>query len=173
MNQPSLYSHFRNRLFPILRGRPQAAAAITGSESCPDLSGSVRFYQANRGVIVYAEISGLPQADPPCQGRFFGFHIHAGTNCGGSMDDPFADAMSHYDPNGCGHPHHAGDLPPLLGNNGLALCAFLTDRFSIDEVIGRTIIIHDHHDDFTTQPSGNSGVKIACGVIQRITGPCS
>lgn len=172
MNKPSPCGKSRLRLLSVLRGRAQAAAAITGSESCPDLSGTVRFYQTNDGVIVSAEISGLPQDGLPCHERIFGFHIHKGTDCGGNMDDPFADAMSHYDPNGCGHPYHAGDLPPLFGNNGLALCAFLTNRFSVNEVIGRTIIIHDHPDDFTTQPSGSSGVKIACGVIRKMTGPC-
>lgn len=88
------------------------------------------------------------------------------------MDDPFADAMSHYDPRGCAHPYHAGDLPPLFGNNSFALSVFLTDRFSVHEVIGRTVIIHDHPDDFTTQPSGNSGTKIACGVICGTAGAC-
>ena len=173
MNQPSPCSHIKNRLLLALRSRPKAEATIAGSESCPDLSGIVRFYQTNEGVIVYAEISGLPQGDPPCQGQVFGFHIHAGTDCGGSMDDPFADAMAHYNPSVCGHPYHAGDLPPLFGNNGFALCAFLTDRFPVDAVIGRTVIIHDHPDDFTTQPSGNSGTKIACGVIHRVMDPCS
>lgn len=86
------------------------------------------------------------------------------------MDDPFADAMPHYDPNGCEHPHHAGDLPPLFENNGFALSLVLTDRFSVDEVIGRTVIVHADPDDFTTQPSGNSGEKIACGVIRPTTG---
>ena len=98
MNQPSPCSHIKNRLLLALRSRPKAEATIAGSESCPDLSGIVRFYQTNEGVIVYAEISGLPQGDPPCQGQVFGFHIHAGTDCGGSMDDPFADAMAHYNP---------------------------------------------------------------------------
>lgn len=45
-------------------------------------------------------------------------------------------------------------------------------RFSIDEVIGRTVIIHDYPDDFTTQPSENSGTKITCGVIRGVTGLC-
>lgn len=159
-------------ILSILRGRPQAAASIVGSKDYPSISGSVRLYQANEGVIVLAQVSGLPQSDIPCQEQVFGFHIHEGTDCGGNMDDPLADAMSHYNPNGCGHPHHAGALPPLFGNNGLALSLFLTNRFSIDAVIGRTVIIHDHPDDFTTQPSGNSGTKIACGVIRRITGSC-
>lgn len=159
-------------ILSILRGRAQAAASIAGSKDYPGISGTVRLYQAGPGVIVLARVSGLPQPDVPCRERVFGFHIHEGTDCGGNMDDPLADAMSHYNPNGCGHPYHAGDLPPLFGNNGLALSLFLTNRFTIGEVIGRTVIIHDHPDDFTTQPSGNSGTKIACGVIRRVTGPC-
>ena len=43
----------------------------------------------------------------------------------------------------------------------------LLNKFSINEIIGKTVIIHDMPDDFTTQPSGNSGTKIACGVIQK------
>lgn len=167
MNRSSSCNHPPIQLSSILRGRPQAAARITGSGSFPGISGTVRFYQTGRGVIVRADITGLPEGSSPCHERVFGFHIHTGADCEGSMDDPFADAMSHYNPGGCEHPYHAGDLPPLFGNDGFALSLFLTNRFSVNEVIGRTIIIHDHPDDFTTQPSGNSGTKIACGVIQR------
>ena len=172
MNKSSSCSHSKVRLLSVLRGRAQAAASITGSENYPDISGIVRFYPTREGVIVCAEVSGLPHAALPCHERVFGFHIHQGTDCGGTMDDPFADAMAHFDQGGCEHPYHAGDLPPLFGNNGLALCVFLTNRFSVDEVIGKTVIIHDHPDDFTTQPSGNSGTKIACGVIRKVQGPC-
>lgn len=158
----------RIQLSPILRTRPQAVARLSGGESFPDISGAVRFYQTCSGVLVRTEVSGLPAtADKsPCNGRVFGFHIHSGSGCGGSMDGPFSDAMAHYNPGGCAHPYHAGDLPPLFGNSGYALSVFLTDRFSVSEVIGRTVIIHDRPDDFTTQPSGNSGTKIACGVIE-------
>lgn len=172
MNQFSFCGNHQVHLLSVLRSRPQAAAHIAGSESYPDISGKVRFYQTGEGVIVWAVISGLPQSDVPCQEQIFGFHIHKGTECGGNMDDPFADTMSHYDPSGCEHPYHAGDLPPLFGNKGYALSLFLTNRFSIREVVGRTILIHSHPDDFATQPSGNSGTKIACGVIRRIMGPC-
>jgi len=170
MNQPVSGSHSTLHLLPALRGRPQAQAILTGSESFPGVSGIVRFYQTNEGAIVYAEIGGLPDGNGPCHGRVFGFHIHAGGDCSGNMDDLFADAMSHYDAKGCEHPYHAGDMPPLFGNDGLAVSAFLTNRFMVGEVIGKTVIIHDKPDDFTTQPSGNSGTKIACGVIQRVTG---
>lgn len=170
MNQFSSDESFKIYLPSILRGRPQAAASIAGSENYPDISGTVRFYQTNAGVIVQAEIDGLPYSEMPCQGRIFGFHIHEGADCKGDMKDPFADSMSHYNPVGCEHPHHAGDLPPLFGNKGFALSLFLTDRFSANEVIGRTVIIHDRPDDFITQPSGNAGTKIACGVIYRVSG---
>ena len=166
MNLPNAH------LLPMLCGRPQAQASITGSGSFPSISGWVRFYQINEGVIVYAEVSGLPKSDQPCQERLVGFHIHQGTDCGGSGDGPFPNAMSHYDPKDRKHPCHAGDLPALFGNDGLAVSAFLTDRFFVEDIIGKVVILHDRPDDFTTQPSGNSGTKIACGVIQRTPGFC-
>lgn len=172
MNQASSCGHSKLRLLSVLRGRAQAVASVTGSEDYPELSGVVRFYQTSAGVIVCAEVSGLPHDEQPCHPRVFGFHIHMGADCGGSMDDPFSNAMAHFDLNGCPHPYHAGDMPPLLESGGMALCVFLTSRFTADEVVGRTVIIHDHPDDFTTQPSGNSGTKIACGVIRRTVGSC-
>jgi len=45
---------------------------------------------------------------------------------------------------------------------------YLTNRFSIEEILGKTIILHAHPDDFSTQPSGNSSTKIACGTIQAV-----
>ena len=74
--------------------------------------------------------------------------------------------MTHYNPKDCPHPYHAGDMPPLFGNNGEAFMAFMTDRFTVEEIIGKTVIIHSNPDDFTTQPGGNSGEKIACGKIK-------
>ena len=65
------------------------------------------------------------------------------------------------------HPYHAGDLPPLFGSGGVAVSVFLTDRFHLEDIIGKTVIIHSSPDDFTTQPSGNAGAKIACGEIKR------
>ena len=65
------------------------------------------------------------------------------------------------------HPNHAGDLPPLLEASGKAYMTVLTGRFHVKEVIGRTVILHGDPDDFHTQPSGNAGIKLACGVICR------
>lgn len=164
---------FDNRLnlVGVLRSRAQAVAVVKGGADYPDITGTVLFYQTEYGVIVFAEVGGLPVVQSLCRGGIFGFHIHAGTDCGGTMEDAFADAMQHFDLNGCKHPYHAGDLPPLFGNDGLAVSAFLTNRFRVEEVLGRTVIIHSQPDDFTTQPSGNSGVKIACGVIKSLVGP--
>ena len=163
-------SFHTNPCFPllsVLRGRPQAVALLKGSAAYPNIEGSVRLYQTNAGVILYAEVQNLPTSEFPCGSRIFGFHIHEGESCSGDESDPFSAAMAHYNPGRCPHPHHGGDLPPLFENNGFALMLFLTDRFSVREVFGNSFIIQNNPDDFTTQPSGNSGSKIACGIIQR------
>lgn len=153
-------------VFPsLLKRRPQAYAVVTGNADHPAVHGTVRFYQTPLGVLVAAEITGLPTAKDKCRAPIFGFHIHSGTACTGTEEEPFADALSHYDPNGCPHPYHAGDMPPLFGVNGRAFAAFLTDRFTLRQITGRTVIVHSAPDDFTTQPAGNAGERIACGVI--------
>ena len=150
----------------LIRQRPQAEAKVRGSNAFPDINGTVRFYQTTAGVVVAAQIAGLPTAPESCRERIFAFHIHSGGKCTGNEADYFADADGHYNPNGCPHPYHAGDMPPLFGCNGFAFSAFLTDRLAVREIIGKTVIIHSSPDDFSTQPAGNSGTKIACGVIQ-------
>ncbi len=146
--------------------KPDAEAEIYGSEDYPELEGTAYFHQTKNGVIVGAEISGLPKAEDLCKSPVFGFHIHEGNECTGNITDPFANVMSHYNPRKCPHPFHAGDLPPLFGAEGYAFFVFLTDRFTVNEITGKTVIIHSAPDDFTTQPSGNAGTKIACGVIR-------
>lgn len=139
---------------------PNAVAQIRGSDDYPQLRGLVRFYQRRNCVLVEATIQGLP----PTKTGFFGFHIHAGGGCGGN---DFADTGSHYNPGDTPHPSHAGDLPPLLSCKGHAYLAVATGRFRLVDIIGRTVVIHDGPDDFHTQPAGNAGTKIACGVIRR------
>lgn len=145
--------------------RNRAMAVINGSAEFPDINGTVTFVQKKNGVLVTASINGLPQGGNECSDKIFGFHVHEGKSCTGNEQDPFADAKAHYNPNGCLHPFHAGDLPPLFENNGYAYLSVLTNRFSLPEIIGRAVIIHDMPDNFTTQPSGDSGMKIACGII--------
>lgn len=154
------------RFVSVLSRRPHAVAIVKGSEDYEDVIGIVKFYQTDCGVLVAAEVTGLPYLPGVCEHFVFGFHIHEGTDCSGNEEDVFAGSMMHYNPNKCPHPRHAGDLPPLLGNRGYAFSIFLTNRFVVDEIKGRTVIIHASPDDFKTQPSGNSGEKIACGVIQ-------
>ena len=139
-----------------------ALAHITGSNVYPDVDGYVSFSGMKNGVLVTAEIRGLPDSHGH---GIYAFHIHNGTACTGDAEDPFADADGHYNPDEAMHPYHAGDLPPLFSNNGYAYMSVFTDRFNIGEIIGHVIIIHKNTDDFTTQPSGNSGTKIACGKI--------
>lgn len=136
-----------------------AAARFQGSESAPELRGVIKFYQTPyEGILVAAEIFGLPKTG------FFGMHIHEKGDC----TPPFDKTGNHYNPSGVGHPDHAGDMPPLLSNSGYAFLVFYDNRFTIEEIIGKSVIIHSQADDFTTQPSGNSGSKIGCGVIMRL-----
>ena len=58
-------------------------------------------------------------------------------------------------------------MPPLFGANRTAFLIFITNRFTVGEIIGQTVIIHINPDDFMAQPSGKSGEKIACGIIQK------
>ncbi|MDY3928568.1 MAG: superoxide dismutase family protein [Clostridia bacterium] len=156
-----------NIFLGLIKQKPQAIAKIQGSVDYPGIKGTVLFYQMREGVIVITQILGLPKNNDVCRQPVFAFHIHSGGKCSGNETDRFADAMSHYNPNNCPHPYHAGDMPPLFGTDGYALSAFLSGRFTVNEVIGKTVIIHSNPDDFTTQPSGNSGIKLACGIIER------
>ncbi len=139
--------------------RPAAIAWIKGGTQVPELSGSVEFFQTNRGVLVIAELHQLPVSSS----NIFALHIHAGESCDGLN---FSETGGHYNPVNLPHPLHAGDLPPLFSCHGYAFMAVLTDRFQISDVIGRTIVIHGGTDDFISQPAGNAGNKIACGVIR-------
>lgn len=154
-----------NNLSAIISKNPHAKAIIKGSDEYPHISGEVRFYSARQGVIVACAVKGLPASKEACMSPVLGFHIHEGESCTGNETDPFADAFSHYNPENCQHPYHAGDMPPLLSADGIAVLVFSTDRFTLKEVCGKTVIIHAMPDDFRTQPSGNSGKKIACGKI--------
>lgn len=145
----------------------KAKAHIKGGTAFPNIDGLVTFKEVSDGILVTAKIHGLPQSDTYCIGRFFGFHIHEGTSCLGNATDEFADAKSHLNTTDCPHPFHVGDLPPLIENNGYAYMTVLVNKFKIQDIIGKVVIIHDMPDDFTSQPSGNSGKKIACGIIQN------
>ena len=141
-------------------GTPAAYACIRGGEMYPQIQGTMKMYPRCNGVLVAVQVCGLPTT----RDNFFAFHIHDGVDCCGAG---FPNAGSHYNPRDAKHPQHAGDLPPLIACKGKAYLAFVTDRFSVYDVIGKTVVIHAKADDFTAQPSGNPGGKIACGVIEK------
>lgn len=129
-------------------------------------SGTVSFRQEGSAVIVTARVSGLtPGAH--------GFHIHEKGDC--SAPDATS-AGGHFNPHGKahGHPqggdHHAGDMPQLVADaTGTATLTTSLSAISVGSgagnIIGRSVIVHAAPDDFATQPTGNSGARVACGVI--------
>lgn len=144
--------------------RPAATAWVTGNREYPKISGLVKFYQTSYGgVLVEAEFFGLPNIDEPNSSDFYAMHIHEFGNCRGNFDS----AGEHYNPGNMPHPMHAGDMPPLLANQGYAWTAFYDKRFTLEEIIGKSVILHSSSDDFRSQPAGNSGTRIACGEIMR------
>jgi len=142
---------------------PQAVAWVRGGPLAPSLSGLVKFYETPYGgVLVEAEVFGLPNMVFPGSTDFYAMHIHQNGDCGNN----FQNTGEHYNPTHQPHPNHAGDLLPLFSNQGYAWTSFYDKRFTIPEILGRSVIIHRQADDFTSQPSGGSGEKIGCGVIR-------
>lgn len=145
----------------LTKRTPAAMAWISGNEGYPELGGRAEFYRTPLGgIIISVEVFGLPDKGGS---EFYGMHIHEFGNC----SKPFDKTGNHYNPLNVPHPEHPGDLPPLLSNNGYAWMAFYDNRFNINEIIGKSIVIHGMRDDFNTQPSGDSGMKIGCGAIMR------
>lgn len=130
-------------------------------------AGTVHFEQVGDMVRISALVQGLtPGAHA--------FHIHERGDC--TAPDA-ASAGGHFNPFGKPHgdparaAHHAGDLPMLVaGADGKARFEALMDGMTLHNgpasLMGRGVIVHAHPDDFTTQPSGNSGARVACGVIK-------
>ena len=130
------------------------------------VSGVVSFAQAGDKVRVTGELTGLtPGAH--------GFHVHDKGDC--SAPDATS-AGGHFNPGAKqhGHPdqgeHHAGDLPLLVADAaGVARITAYSDVISIGggagNVVGRSVVVHAAADDFKSQPAGNSGPRVACGVI--------
>lgn len=148
-------------------------ARIVGGPLAPQIQGVVYFMDVPGGTEVYANITGLPPYKPaPAGGQPIGphgFHIHENGNCQvGNHEEPFKASGGHWNPTNQPHGNHAGDFPVLFSNNGTAIMQFFTDKFKPMEVMGKSVIIHENPDDYRTQPAGNSGKRLACGVIERI-----
>lgn len=146
-----------------------AAAQLSGPGGA---AGMVTFTPGPDGVHVVAQVSGLPAGK-------HGFHLHAGTTCDGP---DYKTAGDHFNPTNVQHgdpsvpPHHGGDFGNIeVGADGTGNADFTTNMLTLgtgapDDVLGHAVIVHAGQDDLTTQPSGNSGARIACGVVQRAQG---
>lgn len=148
-------------------------AELKGGPLAPELFGYVFFTDTNDGTDVYIEVNGLPAYKPSTNGTDpigpHGFHIHENGNCTvGSETEPFKAAGEHWNPTNQPHGNHAGDFPVLFSNNGYGRMAFFTNKFRIKDVIGKGIIIHQSPDDYRTQPAGDAGKRLACGVIRAL-----
>lgn len=162
MNNYNLYSLFES----VNNKKPKYWAMLKGSPNYPKIVGMVMFFEKEEGFWIAVNVAGLPVSDEPCTPPFFGFHIHEGGNCKGNEEKTFANVGGHFNPTNCPHGAHVGDLLPLYARNGIASMYYYISGIDLNSLKGHTLIVHRHPDDFTTQPSGNSGEMIACGVIQ-------
>ncbi len=149
---------------------PNALARVMGGHLYPEINGIVSFYDVQEATMVKAEFFGLPLYKPATSTSQpvgpFGFHIHDYGVCRiTDASNPFESAGGHYNPTNQPHGNHAGDFPVLFSNNGYAKMEFFTDKFKIEDVIGRSVLVHENPDDYRSQPAGNSGKRVACGLI--------
>ena len=152
-------------------GSPGAVAELapTAAISPNPTIGKVTFTPLDHGVRVAGEVRGLaPNSE-------HGFHIHEKGDCGDNGNA----SGGHFNPAGGIHGKfaapgsHAGELPSLMADaSGVARVRVddhsisLTDG-AANNVLGRALVVHRDRDDYTTQPAGNSGPRIACAVISK------
>ena len=153
---------------------PVAAATANLTSATGAAAGTVRLRQAAGGMVtVDVNAIGLTPGS-------HGIHFHEVGLCDGS--GAFATAGGHFNPlsreHGLERPAgpHAGDAPNLVaGSDGTATLSFTTDRVtltsggtSLFDANGSSVVVHAAADDQVSQPSGNSGARVACGVVQLI-----
>jgi superoxide dismutase, Cu-Zn family len=151
-----------------MTGQGPVAVAVLEPTKGNSTTGTVTFTQKGDKVTVVAKVSGLSPGQ-------HGFHIHEKGDC--SSGDGMS-AGGHFNPFGKPHgnpsapDHHAGDMPMLEANSSSnALLTADLDVATIGggaaDIVGKAVIVHKDPDDFTTQPTGNSGARVACGVIRK------
>jgi len=150
-----------------------AVSYIKGGPLRPEINGIAFFENAGEGTKVTVEVYGLPDYKPGTDDISpvgpHGFHIHQFGSCDiGDVNNPFQSAKNHWNPDNQPHGNHAGDLPVLFSNNGYSKMCFYTNKFKPSDVIGKSVIIHQNPDDYRSQPSGNAGKRLACGIIQAV-----
>lgn len=143
------------------------AMADLQSASGSNITGTATFSaQPNGSVQVVARVEG---AEP----GMHGFHIHETGDCSAA---DFSSAGDHFNPTGMPHggptdaDHHAGDLGNIeIGADGTGSLDLSSDMLSLangaDSIIGKAVILHSGEDDLESQPSGDAGDRLACGVI--------
>ncbi|HEX6944614.1 MAG TPA: superoxide dismutase family protein [Casimicrobiaceae bacterium] len=145
---------------------PRAAATLEPTKG-NRAAGTVTFVERMGQVVVTADITGL------APNQEHGFHVHDKGDC--SSGDGMS-AAGHFNPGGTPHgpqqgPRHGGDMPNLKADaNGNARVSFTIDEVTVaagpKSIVGRGLIVHKDPDDYKTQPTGNSGARLACGVIR-------
>lgn len=142
------------------------AVATLAGEPGSEVRGTVTFIRQGDEVKIIADVTG---ASPGAHG----IHIHEHGDCGG---EAFASAGGHFNPSGAPHacpptePRHAGDLGNIeIDQDGKGHLELTTKDLSVmpgdDSVIGRSVILHAGKDDCVSQPAGDSGGRIACGIV--------
>jgi len=142
------------------------SADVTLQSKDPGVSGTVHFTQEAGGVHVVADLSGLKP------GRH-GFHLHENGVC---TPPDFKSAGGHWNPGHAAHacmptePRHAGDMGNVTaGADGKAHLDVVLTGVSFsgpNSVVGKAVVLHAGEDDCKSQPAGNSGDRLACGVVQ-------
>jgi Cu-Zn family superoxide dismutase len=128
--------------------------------------GEVTFTPEGKGVRVVASFTGLKMGE-------HGFHVHEKGDC--SAPDATS-AGGHFNPETKPHAareaaeRHVGDLGNLKADPyGMARANFVDEHLSLEgpnSILGKAVILHEKVDDYTTQPTGNAGARLACGVIE-------
>lgn len=146
--------------------QPPTAVAMLNPTQGEKANGIVRLVQEGDRVVLRARVSGL------APGREHGFHVHEKGDC--SAPDA-SSAGEHLNPQGKPHgpqhaEHHTGDLPSLKADaGGVAATSFEVKGTLLGagaaDLLGKALVVHADPDDYMTQPSGNAGRRIACGVI--------
>jgi superoxide dismutase, Cu-Zn family len=146
-----------------------ATATLQGTPDDTDFKGTITFTPEGNGVRVVAHLEGVDQ-----DGQH-GFHVHETGDCThGEGDKHFTTAGGHFNPANTEHacpptePRHAGDLGniPVTGGTGhLESTSNLLSLSGPNSAVGKAIILHAKADDCQTQPTGDAGDRLACGVI--------
>jgi len=164
----SLFAGLAVACLAAMDASAQTATATIAPTAGNAAKGTVTFTQKGDKVTVTAQISGLSPGG-------HGFHVHEKGDC--SAPDATS-AGGHFNPTGKPHgapdsgEHHAGDLPMLQADtNGNATLTAdvsgLTIGAGAGDIAGKSVVVHKDVDDYKTQPAGNSGARIGCGVIQK------